>query len=236
MIFSLVRFFAKRHNLMGLRRFAKNRTNEKRANLAPNGVLQLPLYVKSEKAGHRVMESVVLYLTKQLKLKVNQQKSAMDRPWKRKFLGFTFTESKGSNRIVIHESRIKRFKDKIRGLTKKMRGSEMKENIRKKIMPIVRGWTNYFCIAGCRTTWNLDGWIRRKIRGIFWRQWKKPYTRYKRLIALGLKENTARKTAYSSKGPWHMAKSYGMHKALSNEMIEKMGYIPIQTIMLARSQ
>lgn len=195
------------------------------------------IYVKSEKAGKRVMDSVVQYLTTKLKLKVNQAKSATDRPWNRKFLGFTFTEKKGPNRIAIHESRIKRFKDKIRGCTKKMRGSEVKESIRKKLMPIVRGWTNYFSIAEwSRVTHNLDGWIRRKIRGILWRQWKKPHTRYKRLISLGLTENIARGIAYSSKGPWHMARSYGMHKALSNEVIGKLGYITIWEIKQARSQ
>jgi len=183
------------------------------------------------------MDSAVQYLTRKLKLKVNQAKSATDRPWNRKFLGFTFTEKKGPNRIAIHESRIKRFKDKIRGLTKKMRGSEIKESIRKKLMPIVRGWTNYFSVAEwTRVTHNLDGWIRRKIRGILWRQWKTSFTRYKRLIKLGLQENIARETAYSSKGPWRMAQSYGMHKAVSNEVIEQMGYRTIWGIKQARSQ
>jgi len=194
------------------------------------------IYVKSEKAGKRVMESVVRYLTKDLKLKVNQQKSAVDNPWNRKFLGFTFTTGKEPNRIAVHESRVKRLKDKIRGLTKKMRGSKLTESIRKQLMPITRGWANYFGIAEARSIFgSLDGWIRRKIRGILWRQWKKPRTRRKRLIALGLKESSARKTAYSGKGPWRMAKTQSMHKALSNAVIESMGYTPMADIVRARS-
>ena len=190
------------------------------------------IYVKSEKAAKRVMESVVRYLTEKLKLKVNQQKSAIDHPWNRKFLGFSFTKEKGPNRIIIHESRIKRLKDKIRGLTKKMRGREIKDSIRKMIMPITRGWANYFGISGERNIFeSLDGWIRRKIRSIIWRQWKKPRTRYRRLIALGIKEKTAGQNAYSSKGPWRMARSYAMHKALSNDVIEGLGYVPMAQIV-----
>ena len=194
------------------------------------------IYVKSEKAGQRVMESVIKFLTTRLKLKVNEQKSAVAQPWDRKFLGFTFTSGKEPGRIVVHESRVKRLKDKIRGLTRKMRGNKMTVSIRKLIMPITRGWANYFSIAEARSVFaNLDGWIRRKIRGILWRQWKKPRTRCKQLIALGIKENPAKKHAYSSKGPWRMAKSYGMHKAMSNNEIESMGYIPMMTLVFGRS-
>ena len=103
-------------------------------------------------------------------------------------------------------------------------------------MPITRGWANYFGIAEERGIFeSLDGWIRRKIRGIQWRQWKKPKKRLKKLIALGIKQKTAKDHAYSSKGPWRMARSYGMHKGLSNSVIESMGYIPMMTLVCARS-
>lgn len=195
------------------------------------------IYVKSEKAGNRVMEATVRYLIGKLKLKVNQQKSAVDRPWNRKFLGFTFTQGKEPNRIAVHESRIKRLKDKIRGLTKKMRGSNVKDSIQKLIMPITRGWANYFGIAEVQYVFqNLDGWIRRKIRAIFWRQWKKASARLRNLRKLGLKKNKAKEIAYSSKGPWRMASTPGMHKALSNRVIEELGYTPMMKIVLARSQ
>lgn len=195
------------------------------------------IYVKTEIAGQRVMKSTLKFLTTKLKLKVNEQKSAVDRPWNRKFLGFTFTNRKNPGEITIHESRIKRLKDKIRGLTKKMRGSKVEHSIQKLIMPITRGWANYFSIAEVKHVFlNMDGWIRRKIRGIIWRQWKKPRTRYKKLIELGLKENSARSLAYSSKGSWRMAKTPGMHKALSNNVIESMGYFPMMKLVCARSE
>ncbi len=194
------------------------------------------IYVKSEKAGQRVMQSVIKFLTTKLKLKVNEQKSAVAQPWDRKFLGFTFTSGKEPGRIAVHESRVKRLKDKIRGLTRKMRGNKMTDSIRKFIMPITRGWANYFGIAEARSVFgNLDGWIRRKIRGVLWRQWKKPRMRCKQLMALGVKQSTAKKYAYSIKGPWRMAKSSGMHKALSNSKIESMGYIPMMTLVCVRS-
>lgn len=191
-------------------------------------------YVKTEKAGKRVMEVSVRYLSDKLRLKVNEQKSAVDNPWNRKFLGFTFRkETKG---IVVHESRIKRFKDKIRGLTKKMRGSKVSDSIRRYVLPITRGWANYFGIADEKGIFeSLDGWIRRKIRGILWRQWKKPRTRYKRLLLFGLNKNTAKTAAYSSKGPWRMACTYAMHKAVSNKVIEAMGYISMANIARAWS-
>ena len=132
---------------------------------------------------------------------------------------------------------MKRLKDKIRDITKKMRGSKLTESIRKQLMPVTRGWANYFGIAEERRIFeSLDGWIRRKIRDILWRQWKKPRTRRKRLITLGLKEHTATKTAYGGKGPWRMAKTQGMHKAVSNGVIEAMGYIPMTRIVQTRSQ
>lgn len=194
------------------------------------------IYVKTETAGQRVMKSAIKYLTTKLKLKVNEQKSAVARPWERKFLGFTFGKEKEFGKIKIHESRVKRLKDKIKGLTKKMRGNNVSKSIRKAIMPITRGWANYFGIAEVQWPFeNLDGWIRRKIRAIFWKQWKNPRTRCKRLMALGLKRDKAKDWANSSKGPWRMAITAGMHKALSNNVIKSMGYIPMMTLVGARS-
>lgn len=112
----------------------------------------------------------------------------------------------------------------------------MKESIRKRIMPITRGWANYFGLAEVQGIFeDLDGWIRRKIRGILWRQWKTGRTRYKRLRTLGLKKRTAKNTAYANKGPWRMAITPGMHKALSNNVIEGMGYLSMKKMILARS-
>lgn len=195
------------------------------------------IYVKTERAGRRVMEGAVRYLTEKLKLKVNQQKSAVDRPSNRKFLGFTFTAGKQPNRIGVHESRVKRFKDKIRGITKKMRGMNLEKSIKEYLMPIIRGWANYVRLAESRSIFgSLDGWIRRRIRGVSWRQWKKPRTRYKRLIARGLGVDKAKGWAYSNKGPWRMAACYCMQKVMSNKVIEAMGYIPIMKMIQTGSQ
>lgn len=193
------------------------------------------IYVKTEIAGKRVMKSVTKFLTTKLKLKVNEQKSAVAQPWDRQFLGFTFIKGKEAGKIAVHKSRKKRLRDKIRGLTKKMRGNKVSDSIRKFIMPITRGWANYFRIAEAHNIFkSLDGWIRRKIRGILWRQWKRPRTRSKKLTELGLKEDAARRWAYSNKGPWRMAKTYGMHQALSNSVIESMGYIPMMKLVCVR--
>ena len=117
-----------------------------------------------------------------------------------------------------------------------MRGNKITDSIRNFIMPITRGWINYFGIAEMqKVIASLDGWMRRKIRGVIWRQWKNARTRCKQMIKLGVKESTARKEAYSSKGPWRMAKTYGMHKAISNSVIESMGYTPMMTLVRARS-
>ncbi len=195
------------------------------------------IYVKSERAGQRVMASTVRYLEGKLKLKVNQQKSAVDNPWNRKFLGFTFTKGKEPGWIKVHESRIQRFKDKIRGLSKKMRGKNITDCIKKFIMPITRGWVNYFGIVEAKSIFRtLDGWIRRRIRDALWRQWKKPRTRRKRLMALGLRGAQAREAVYGSKGPWRMAKTYAVHRALANWVIEKMGYISMESMVRVRSQ
>lgn len=190
------------------------------------------IYVRTERAGRGVMAATIRYLTEKLKLKVNEQKSAVDQPWNRKFLGFTFAKEKGENLIKIHKSRIERLKNKVRGISRKLRGSNIKNTIRKVLKPITTGWANYFGLANDKWVFeSIDGWIRRKIRAAIWRQWKKGRTRYKRLKALGLKERAAWKTACGNKGPWRMALTPGMHKALSNEVIEEMGYTPMSKVV-----
>ena len=188
------------------------------------------IYVKSERAGTRILKSATKFLTTRLKLKVNQSKSAVAQPWERKFLGFTFTKDKGE--ITVHESRVKRLKDKIRGLKKKLRGGNLKDNIKKLINPITTGWANYFKIADVKFVFqNIDAWIRRTIRGISWKQWKTTKKRLKNLIALGVKREKAKEIAYSSKGAWKLARAPAMHKALNNRIIESMGYRPMAGIV-----
>ncbi len=188
------------------------------------------IYVKTERAGKRVMESVTKFLTIKLRLKVNQLKSAVAQPWDRKFLGFTFTKGKGE--IMVHESRIKRLKDKIKGLKKKLKGGNLKENLKRIINPITIGWANYFKIADVKYVFqNIDGWMRRIIRAVFWEQWKTPKNRLKNLTRLGIKREKAKQIAYSSKGPWRISRTPAMHKALSNRIIESIGYKPMAEIV-----
>lgn len=194
------------------------------------------IYVKSEKAGQRVMESITKFLTKRLKLKVNEQKSAVARPWDRQFLGFKFLQGKEPGKIAIHKSRQRRFKDKIKEIVRKMRGRNVKQSIRKLIMPVTRGWSNYFGLAETPSIFaKLDGWIRRKIRSILWRQWKTPRTRRRKLVAFGMAEHEIIAHANSSKGPWRMSNSSAMHRAISNDVIEAMGYIPMKKLIANRS-
>jgi RNA-directed DNA polymerase len=112
-----------------------------------------------------------------------------------------------------------------------MRGSDIESSI-KLMLPLIRGWVNYFGIAETKDLFKgLDGWIRRKIRAILWRQWKTPRTRFKRLKALDLGEASARRTAYAKCGPWRIARSPGIHKALSNSYIESLGYISMESLV-----
>jgi RNA-directed DNA polymerase len=133
--------------------------------------------------------------------------------------------------LSVHKNCITRFRDKIRKLNKKMRGSDIESSI-KLMLPLIRGWVNYFGIAETKDLFKgLDGWIRRKIRAILWRQWKTPRTRFKRLKALDLGEASARRTAYAKCGPWRIARSPGIHKALSNSYIESLGYISMESLV-----
>lgn len=127
------------------------------------------MYVKSETAGRRVMDSVTKFSTKRLKLKVNEEKSAVDRPWNRKFLGFTFT-SKDKRRKVAPRA-IERFKDKVRFITRGTRGRSL-EQVIAELRTFIRGWMNYFKYAETKQDFKLlDSWIRRKLRCLVWKQW-----------------------------------------------------------------
>jgi RNA-directed DNA polymerase len=190
------------------------------------------IYVKSEKAGKRVMESVTKYLTRTLKLKVNLEKSAVDRPCNRKFLGFTFSKDRKENQIKVHPSRIKRFKDGIRNLIKKCKGNKILTVIKREIIPKVRGWINYFGLAyEPRIFPNMDAWIRRKIRCHYWKQWRTYKKRFKELIALGAKRKDARNIASSGKGAWRISKTFCIQNALSNKKLESMGLTPLMKMI-----
>jgi RNA-directed DNA polymerase len=182
------------------------------------------VYVKSQKAGNRVMVSITKFIEGKLKLKINQGKSAVDRPWKRKFLGFSFYLKKDGIGIRIHEKTIKRFKAEVRAMTSKSDGS----NIASKIMKLrtkITGWVNYFGIADMkRLATKLDEWIRRRLRMCYWKQWKKIKTKFDNLIKLGIDSHKAWEYANTRKGYWRISNSPILNRTLTNELFEKLGY------------
>jgi group II intron reverse transcriptase/maturase len=145
------------------------------------------IYVGSKRAGHRVLASLTRFLEKQLKFRVNSAKSAVDRPWNRTFLGYSMTFHM-KPRLKVPVSSVDRLKAKLREVMRRGRGSSLSQVIRE-VTPILRGWVNYFRWAEVKGIFEeLDGWIRRKLRCILWRQWKRPFTRAKNLMKQGLLE------------------------------------------------
>ena len=159
------------------------------------------IYVGSQKAAERVKRSITQFITTKLKLKVNEEKSAVDRPEHRKFLGYTIA-GRAKAKLKPAKQSIERLKTKVKALCRKARGW----NIRKTIAVLtrsLRGWVNYFKLSAFKGIFEeLDQWIRRKLRCILWRQWKRPRTRYKYLLKLGLEEDRARRSAWNGRGAW----------------------------------
>lgn len=171
------------------------------------------IYVRSKRAGERVMQTVQDFLENRLKLKVNEAKSAVDRPWKRKFLGFTFLPGKEA-RIRLAPKTVKRVKDRIRELTSRSRSMTMTERI-KNLNKYLVGWLGYFGLAQTKSIFTeLDEWLRRRLRQILWKQWKRAATRRRELRRLGLKEQTACEIAGTRKGYWRTAATPQLHTAL----------------------
>ena len=182
------------------------------------------IYVKSERAGHRVMEGVSRYITKKLKLKVNREKSKVRRLQQGQFLGFSFILGKdGTVKRKIAPHAIKRMKQRVRKLTRRTKGKSL-EQVIEALARYVIGWRGYF--GFCETPWalkNLDAWIRRRLRAYLWKQWKRSRVRYRRLRALGLGHGLARMTAGSNRGPWAMSRNKGMNIALRIAYFDALG-------------
>lgn len=185
------------------------------------------IFVKSKKAGERVMRSITDFLENKLKLKVNRDKSAVDRPWRRKFLGFTFYQWYGKIGIRVHEKSINRFKNKVREITSRSNSWDMEYRM-KRLRQVITGWLNYFGMADIsKITKELDEWIRRRIRMCFWKQWKKIKTKHDNLRKLGISSNKAWEHANTRKGYWRIAKSPILETTLTNSYLEKLGYTSI---------
>lgn len=184
------------------------------------------IYVGSEAAGRHAMASITDYLERKLRLRVNREKSAVARPWVRKFLGYSFTWHK-QVRLKIAESSIKRLKDKVRDIVVGNASCKLDTAI-AELNPVLRGWTSYFRLTETkRVLEDLDSWIRRKLRCLLWRQWKRPATRNKRLQARGLDGTRAWKSASNGRGPWWNAGASHMHAAYPKRVFDLMGLVSV---------
>jgi group II intron reverse transcriptase/maturase len=178
------------------------------------------IFVASRRAGERVMASVIRFVEERLKLKVNREKSAVDRPWKRKFLGFSFLSQKQAT-IRLAPKTISRFKEKVRELTNRTQPLSMEQRI-EGLNRFLMGWLGYFRIASAKTHFeDLDKWIRRRLRMCLWNQWKRVRTRVRELRALGVNERAVFTMANSRRGAWEMSRYTNI--ALGNSYWESQG-------------
>jgi RNA-directed DNA polymerase len=182
------------------------------------------ILVNSRRAGERVLSSISGYLQNRLKLVVNTSKSRVVITAESKFLGFTFR----GGRIQPHPKTLLKFKQRIRRLTNRNWGVSMKYQL-FKISQFIRGWVNYFGIANCyQLCVDLDHWIRRRVRMAYWRQWRKPRTKVRNLLRLGVHIRSAVACGITSKGPWRSAKTPGINQALSNGYLKSQGLFELR--------
>ena len=180
------------------------------------------IYVRSERAGHRVMESITRFIERKLKLKVNQQKSAVARPWERKFLGFSFTRHRQPKRRIARES-LKRFKRRVREITRRSKGQSLSQRV-ERLARYLNGWKAYFSFCETPSVLrDLDSWVRRRLRCVVWKQWKQAETRRAELRKRDVRSDLATRTAGSSHGPWRISKSPALAYALPNAYFTSLG-------------
>jgi len=182
------------------------------------------VYVRSKAAGERVMASLERFLQKRLRLQVNRSKSAVDRPWKRTFLGYTVTNHRNP-RLRVSPKSVQRLKAKLKPLLRRGRGASLAHTC-QELAPILRGWVSYYRKAEAKVSFEvLDQWIRRKLRAIFWRQWKRPRTRAKELRRRGLDPERARLSAGNGRGPWWNAGASHMNQAVPTRTLRRLGLL-----------
>ncbi len=183
------------------------------------------IYVRSKKSAIRVMESITRFIEKDLKLKVNREKSKVDRPWKLKYLGYTFYPKKGEMGIRVHPNSIKKLKEKLKSITG--RSNAMGTDMRAlKIKQTILGWVEYFKLAEMKMVLKeLDEWLRRRIRMCYWKQWKKTKTKHVNLVRLGIENYKAWEYANTRKGYWRISKSPILSRSLTNQYLKEQGFI-----------
>ena len=184
------------------------------------------IYVGSRRAGERVMQEVTAFLEQRLKLKVNASKSAVARPWQRKFLGYSMTWHK-KPKLKIAEASRKRLAEKLRKTMREARGKSLKQTI-ERLNPVLQGWVAYFRLTEIKGVLEeLDGWIRRKLRTVLWRQWKRVYARAKNLMRAGIDEVRAWRSATNGRGPWWNGGASHMNAAYPKSWFDRMGLVSL---------
>jgi RNA-directed DNA polymerase len=184
------------------------------------------IYVRSQRAGERVMNSISEFITKKLKLKVNKEKSAVSRPGKRKFLSFSFIGSEVVKRRIATKA-IARFKQRVRELTRRTRGVRIEKMV-AQLGRYLRGWRGYF--GFCETPSvlrSLEQWLRRRLRSVVWKQWKRGKARFAELCKRGVGQDLAAQTAGSAHGPWRLSNSPALTIALPNAYFASLGLTPL---------
>lgn len=185
------------------------------------------IYMRSERAANRVMKSVKNFISRKLKLKVNEAKSAVDKVGKRKFLGFTITENA---QININKMAMNKCRQKVRILTRRNGGCSM-EDVIKRLNLYLRGWIGYFALSDtAKILERMDGWIRRRLRSLWWMLRKTPKKRREALMELGVKEIQARRTSSSGRGPWRISRTPSLHTALNKNYFDKLNLVKLEAM------
>jgi RNA-directed DNA polymerase len=184
------------------------------------------VYVRSKAAGERVLASLERWLAQRLRLRVNRDKSGVARPWTRKFLGYSVTWDRAV-RLRVSPAAVQRLKTKLRGLLRQGRGRRLADIV-TDLNLATRGWVEYFRLAAVKASFeDLDKWLRRKLRCVVWRQWKRPRTRYRELRRHGLDQARARVSAFNGRGPWWNAGTSHMHAAVPTALLRQLGLLSL---------
>jgi len=199
-----------------------DRELERRGHLFVRYADDCNIYVRSERSGKRVMENITSYITNKLKLKVNDSKSAVARPWERKFLGFSFTRKEPHRRSIAPKSLV-RFKARVREITRRTRGVTLEKMV-NDLNLFLSGWHGYFGFCQTASVFrDFDSWIRRRLRCVIWKQWKRGRIRYKELCKRGINPALAAQTAGNPHGPWRLSHSPGLCIAFPNAFFDGIG-------------
>ena len=180
------------------------------------------VYVRTQRAGERVMASLQGFITRKLKLRVNEAKSAVGPVWERQFLGFSFVQGKRLRRSISADA-VRRFRSRVRRGTRRTSGMALEDMV-KNLAPYLRGWRGYFGQSETPSLLRkLDAWIRRRLRSVVWKRWKTPKRRCEELRRRGVRGQLAPHMAASGHGPWHLARTRAMHLAMPNAYFDSLG-------------